>query len=288
MTAKIAATLAKPHGLIYVPAGAEKDFLAPLAVEMIPGVGPKTHKTLCSSAASRPSAICLRRPELAARYLDLGEAAEQPSPPRSFHRQRNDLESRLKTSRQMEKMLWELVEEVGGRLRREELFARCLTVKIRYTNFQTITRSRTLPSPTCFDKEIFEAVSDLLRQNISPGQRRAASRASAPARCKVPAGRNRCLNRDQRKSFEQLYKGIDELRRKYGEIHRRRHAAQSRRVDFPAKASYCFAIPTNIMANYESSVSRRLPPRVDLLHAGLAHAPGRPLHGRIPQAARPT
>ena len=42
MTAKIAATMAKPQGLIYVPAGAEKDFLAPLAVEMIPGVGPKT------------------------------------------------------------------------------------------------------------------------------------------------------------------------------------------------------------------------------------------------------
>ncbi len=46
VTAKIAATMAKPRGLIYVPAGSEKDFLAPLAVEMIPGVGPKTHKTL--------------------------------------------------------------------------------------------------------------------------------------------------------------------------------------------------------------------------------------------------
>jgi DNA polymerase-4 len=44
--AKIAATLAKPHGLICVPAGAEKDFLAPLGVEMIPGVGPKTHQSL--------------------------------------------------------------------------------------------------------------------------------------------------------------------------------------------------------------------------------------------------
>ena len=46
VTAKIAATMAKPRGLIYVPAGSEKDFLAPLAVEMIPGVGPKTHRAL--------------------------------------------------------------------------------------------------------------------------------------------------------------------------------------------------------------------------------------------------
>jgi DNA polymerase-4 len=46
VVAKIAATLAKPHGLIFVPGGTEKDFLAPLDVKMIPGVGPKTARLL--------------------------------------------------------------------------------------------------------------------------------------------------------------------------------------------------------------------------------------------------
>ena len=116
----------------------------------------------------------------------------------------------------MEKVLWGLVEEVGGRLRSEKFFARCLTVKIRYTDFQTITRSRTLSAPTCFDKEIFEAVS------------RSAPPKHQPRQSGAPAGRERqraaktgwqepLLNRDKRKSFAKLYEGIDELRRKYGE-----------------------------------------------------------------------
>src|SRR2546427_2636311 len=75
VTAKIAATLAKPHGLIYVPAGSEQDFLAPLAVEMIPGVGPKTHKAL-SQRGIRTIEDLLARAELAERYLDLVASTE--------------------------------------------------------------------------------------------------------------------------------------------------------------------------------------------------------------------
>ena len=71
----------------------------------------------------------------------------------------------------MEKILWELVEEVGGRLRSEELFARCLTVKIRYANFQTLTRSRTLPC------------SDLLRQRNLRNRKR-----SVRAKCQSGQG----------------------------------------------------------------------------------------------------
>src|SRR5439155_12519968 len=67
VTAKIAATLAKPRGLIYVPAGSEKDFLAPLAVEMIPGVGPKTHKALNQRGIQTIKDL-LARAELAERY----------------------------------------------------------------------------------------------------------------------------------------------------------------------------------------------------------------------------
>jgi DNA polymerase-4 len=91
-----------------------------------------------------------------------------------------------------------------------------LTVKIRYTDFQTVTRSRTLPSPTCFDKEIFAVVSDLLRQNISPGRAVLLLGVSASA-LQSTGWQESLLDRDQRESFEKLYKGIDELRRKYGE-----------------------------------------------------------------------
>jgi DNA polymerase IV len=109
-----------------------------------------------------------------------------------------------------------LVEEVGGRLRREKFFARCLTIKIRYTSFQTITRSRTLAAPTCFDKEIFEVVRDLLRQNLNRGGVVRLLGVSASA-LQTTGWQEPLLNRDKRKSFTKLYEGIDELRRKYGE-----------------------------------------------------------------------
>ena len=85
-----------------------------------------------------------------------------------------------------------------------------------YANFQTITRSRTLPSPTCFDKEIFEVVSDLLRRNVSPGRAVRLLGVSSSA-LQSSGWQEPLLNRDKRNAYEQLYKGIDELRRKYGE-----------------------------------------------------------------------
>ena len=215
VTAKIAATLAKPHGLVYVPPGSETDFLAPLAVEMIPGVGPKTHKRLTQQGI-KTIADLLQRPESAARFLDLSSSQERHRHHDHSIGNETTLDKPVKTIAQMEKVLWELVEEVGGRLRREEFFARCLTVKIRYTNFQTITRSRTLSAPTCFDKTIFEAVGDLLRQNISRGRAVRLLGVSASA-LQTSGWQEPLFDRDKRKSFAELYKGIDKLRRKYGE-----------------------------------------------------------------------
>jgi DNA polymerase-4 len=213
--AKIAATLAKPHGLIYVPAGSEKDFLEPLAIETIPGVGPKAHKILLQRRIKTIGDL-LQNSALAERYLDLTAADKRNHAHDHSIGNETTLDKPLKEIGQMEKILWQLVEEVGGRLRREALFARCLTVKIRYTNFQTITRSRTLPVPTCFDKEIFEVVSDLLQRNVSPGRAVRLLGVSSSA-LQSSGWQEPLLDHDKRNAYEQLYKGIDELRRKYGE-----------------------------------------------------------------------
>jgi DNA polymerase IV len=215
VTAKIAATLAKPHGLVYVPAGSEKDFLTPLAVAMIPGVGPKTHKVF-ERKGIKIIGDLLDHSELAEPYLDFDQHAGREH--RQDHSIGNEttLGTPAKTIAQMEKILWELVEEVGGRLRREKFHARCLTVKIRYSDFYTLTRSRTLPAPTCFDKEIFGVVSELLRRNISRGKAVRLLGVSASA-LQTSGWQEPLFNRAQRKSFAELYKGIDELRRKYGE-----------------------------------------------------------------------
>lgn len=213
--AKIAATVAKPRGLIYIPTGSERDFLAPLAVEMIPGIGPKTRKGLDQKGIKTVGDLLNRR-GLASRYLDLNGDLERPH--RHDHSIGNEttLERPVKEVVEMEKVLWELVEEVGARLRRQQLYARCLTVKIRYSDFQTFTRSRTLSPPTCFDKEIFETVTALLRENIARGRSVRLLGVSASALQKS-GWQEPLFNVEQRKSLERLYKGIDDLRRKYGE-----------------------------------------------------------------------
>jgi DNA polymerase-4 len=206
--------LAKPHGLIYVPAGSEEDFLAPLAVEKIPGVGPKTHKLMLQRGIKTIGDL-LKKTELAARYLDLGAADERQRHHDHSVGNETTLDQPLSRVAQMEEVLWELVEEVGGRLRHEEMFARCLTLKIRYTNFHTVTRSRTLPAPTCFDKEIFNVVSDLLHRNLGKGSAVRLLGVSASA-LQSSGWQEPLLNRDQRQSLERLYKGIDRLRQKFG------------------------------------------------------------------------
>jgi DNA polymerase-4 len=116
---------------------------------------------------------------------------------------------------EMEEVLWELVAEVGKRLRKERFYSRCMTVKIRYTDFKTITRSRTLSTPTRFDREIFEVVRDLLRRNVSPGK--AVRLLGVSASHLVSAGWQEPLfDFDERRSWEKLYRGMDDLRRKYG------------------------------------------------------------------------
>ena len=215
VTAKIAATLAKPRGLIYIPAGSEEDFLAPLAAELVPGVGPKTYSGFTQKGIKTIGDL-LKRSDLASRFLDLDVTERRQH--RHEHSIGNEttLDKPAKEIEQMEEVLWELVEEVGGRLRRDAFYARCLTLKVRYSNFQTFTRSRTLSTPTCFDREIFDVVSDLLRRNLARGRTVRLLGVSASA-LQSSGWQEPLFTREKRKSWEKLYRGIDDLRHKYGD-----------------------------------------------------------------------
>lgn len=213
--AKIAATLAKPHGFIFVPPGTERSFLSPLAVESIPGVGPKTHKELLQQGINTIADL-LKHPDLRRRYLDLEEAGHGERSHDHSIGNETTLDRPLKDREKMEEVLWELVEEVGRRLRREEAYARCITVKIRYSTFKTITRSRTLTTPTCFDREIFEVVRELLRKNLTPGGSVRLLGVSASS-LRSSGWQESMFEIQKRRSWEKLYHGIDRVRDKYGE-----------------------------------------------------------------------
>jgi len=215
VVAKIAATLAKPHGMIHVPPGSEQTFLSPLPVEKIPGVGPKAHRELLQQKIKTIGDL-LSHPALRNRYLDLEEAEQQEHDRNHSIGKETTLEKPLREIKQMEEVLWKLVEEVGERLRQEGSYARCITVKIRYTNFKTITRSRTLSVPSCFDREIFEVARDLLKKNLS----RAGSvrlLGVITSSLQNSGWQESMFDIQKRRSWEKLYRGIDRLRHKYGE-----------------------------------------------------------------------
>jgi DNA polymerase IV len=213
VVAKVAATLAKPRGLIYVSAGSERAFLGPLRVESIPGVGPKTQEEL-SLRGIKTVAELWRQPRLALRYLDIGDK-EPHGHDRSVGHE-TTLDRSLNDPTQMEGVLWELVEEVGERLRREGFRARCITLKIRYSDFRTITRSRTLSAPTCFDREIFAVAGELLRANLATGRHVRLLGVSASALLRS-GWQDSMFEIEKRLSWEKLYQGIDQLRDKYGD-----------------------------------------------------------------------
>ncbi len=213
--AKMAATYAKPHGLIYVPAQAERSFLSPLPVKAIPGVGPKTHKEL-SQMGIKTIADLLKHPDFRNRHLGLDDNEQEERVHDHSIGNETTLDKPIQKVEEMEEVLWRLIEEVGGRLRHHGSYARRITVKIRYTNFKTITRSQTLQAPTCFDREIFEVARHLLKKNITRGGSIRLLGVSA-SNLQSKGWQESIFDHQKRQTLEKLYRGIDRIREKYGD-----------------------------------------------------------------------
>ncbi len=171
--AKVASDLRKPDGLVIVPAGEEAVFLAPLAVERIWGVGKVMAGELAALGIRTigqlqrvASTVLVRR--FGAHGAHLADLAfgrddrpvEPFSPPKSMGaentfgtdcRERATLEIELRTQ----------AERVARELRAESLAGACVTLKLRYVPWQTITRSHTA-EPTQDGLEIYRRVVALL------------------------------------------------------------------------------------------------------------------------------
>ncbi len=173
--AKIASELSKPDGLLLVERGTERAFLAPLPVNTLWGVGPKTLERL-----------------RAAGIATIGDLAEQDADELShsfgrqglhFSRLSRGIDPRPVTPSHVRKSLGNemtferdvddpealrvfilaLSEKVAKRLRAEGLRGRVVTLKLRHSDFTTITRRRTLKAHVDGGKPIFEAAMDLFR-----------------------------------------------------------------------------------------------------------------------------
>jgi DNA polymerase IV len=179
LVAKIASDLRKPDGLVVVPPGTEAEFLAPLPITRLWGVGAKSAAMLTEygvrtigDLAALPQDLLERRFGVVgamlgdrARGLDADRVVGGREAAKSIgHEHTFDVDS---SDREViERSLLGLSEGVAGRLRDSGVKASTVTVKIRDSSFRTITRQRTLKEPTDLTEPIFRTALELARPEV--------------------------------------------------------------------------------------------------------------------------
>jgi DNA polymerase-4 len=182
LVAKIATNVGKPNGLVVVPPGDEAAFLAPLPMDMLWGVGPKTQARLAELGMRTigdigrwPADDLARR--LGAWGADLARHARGiDDRPVETEREAKSISQETTFAKDvsdrtaLRRTLLELSDGVGASLRQANLAARTVKLKLRWPPFETITRQMTLAQPTDSEGEIFEAALALFDKAWSRGK----------------------------------------------------------------------------------------------------------------------
>ena len=172
--AKLASGHCKPNGILEIPADRILNFLHPLPVNAIWGVGPKTAETLerlglrtVADIANLPRATLIRALGQASGaslyelawgrdYRDVtpNEPDKSISAAETFAQDLDDPEEILQE-------FLRLTEKAAARLRENDYYAKTISIKVRFADFSTISRSKTLPLPIDSTHEIYEIAKSL-------------------------------------------------------------------------------------------------------------------------------
>ena len=224
MMAKMATNQAKPNGFLQIPFGKEKDFLAPLPVDHIPGVGEQTGLVLKAIGINtiqqiHETGLKIMEEKLGKWGIDLwyksqgihhGEVtpyheAKSISSENTFDENKTDMQF-------IKKELVRLTEKICFELRQEAKVAGCVAVKIRYPDFETTSRQTTIPY-TSSDDEIIPIVYSLFQKLYKKGEpiRLLGVRLSELTNDAVQTN---LFSDTERKT--DLYKAIDEVKNRFG------------------------------------------------------------------------
>jgi DNA polymerase-4 len=227
LVAKVASEQAKPRGLLWVAPGSEARFLAPLSVRKIPGIGEVTERALRAlriETVEQLAAEPLEKLEKVfgqwgtalyrkARGGDSYEFVIDAEPKsishnHTFGEDTDDLVALTAT-------LSHLSQKACKRLREAGLTTRTLTLTIRYTGFDTYTRSKTLAEPTQLDVDIFNAVQKLFREHRNP-RRKIRLLGVSLGNLTHGAEQLDLLSPERRAKLEKLTRATDQLRDRFG------------------------------------------------------------------------
>ena len=157
--AKVASGVAKPDGLLVVPPDREFEFLHPLPVERLWGVGPATAERLHESGITTVRQVAELEEQVLVQLLGLAAGRHlhalahnrDPRPVERGRRRRSigsQRARRLKSPEEIEATLHGIVDRVMRRLRRADRVGRTVVLRLRFDDFSRATRSHTLSRPT--------------------------------------------------------------------------------------------------------------------------------------------
>ena len=224
LVAKIATDEAKPNGYLFVTPGKEKEFLAPLPVEKLGGVGKKSHQTLLALGIHTIGDILHFDSALLERALGkwgtqlIRQANGKSDSVVSPHRESKSISAENtfeENTADPDILLAQLVgqaERVAYELRQEKKFATCVAIKFRNANFETSTRQVTIPA-TIADSDIIKAATDLFTKLYVPGTMVRLLGVRLAGLTDTGAQTNLFDNKTEQNA---LYEAIDAVKNKFG------------------------------------------------------------------------
>lgn len=225
LISKVATNEVKPNGRIEIPFGNEKGFLAPLSIMKIPGVGKETGYKLLKMGVETVKVLSEIPVELMQNLLGKSGAElwrrangidESPVIP---YREQKSI-STENTFQQdtidvdfLKAQLTRMTESIAYELRKQNKLTGCITVKIRYTDFQTYTKQKTIPYSNS-DEVLLKEAKNLFDQLY---ERRQLIRLIGIRFTQlIPGCKQIDLFEDTREDIA-LYQAIDSIKKRFGE-----------------------------------------------------------------------
>ena len=225
LVSKVATNEVKPNGQTVIPFGEEKSFLAPLQVGKIPGIGKETGELLIRMGVETVrtlSEIPVRMLHnlLGRNGLALWKKANgiDDSPVEPYHEQKSiSTEQTFRSDtidlQFLNAQLTRMTERIAFELRSQDKLTGCITIKIRYANFDTVTRQQTIPYSAA-DHTILTTAKALFRQLYD---RRMLVRLVGIRFTHLIPGNYQINLFDDTQEMIRLYQAIDSVKNRFGE-----------------------------------------------------------------------
>jgi DNA polymerase-4 len=222
---KIATGEAKPNGELYVGRDAVQPFLAPLSIRKIPMIGEKTYRLLRSMGVVTIDTLSRIPVGMMERVMGkngviIWEKANgiDTTPVYPYHEAKSvSTETTFEQDSidivRMKEILVKMTEKIAFELRDKQKLTSCITVKIRYSNFDTHTLQKQIPY-TAFDHHLIPAAKELFDRLY---QRRMLIRLIGVRFSSLVQGNPQLSMFDDNAEMVGLYQALDRVRRKYGQ-----------------------------------------------------------------------